>query len=622
MAIQQTHNASEEEARELAESSRQTTWDGRSFVRELFLGSLRVDWVSPYPETPESEDFKRFYVQLEDFLKNHVDSAKIDETGEYGDDVIEGLRRLGAFGMKIDKKYGGLGLSQAEYCKAVELVGAYDGNLTALLSAHMSIGIPQPLKLFGTPEQKEKYLTQCANGAISAFALTEPDVGSDPARLATMATRTEDGDYILNGEKLWITNGTVADLMVVMARHDDTKKISAFVVECDWEGVSVAHRCRFMGLKALANGVIKFDNVRVPKENLVGKEGMGLKIALITLNTGRLSLPAASLGGARMGIDWASRFTSKRVQWGQPVGKHEAISHKLADMASTTYAMESWQHLANELAMREGYDIRLEAATAKEWGSTRGWDMIDDLMQIRGGRGYETETSQAARGEEPFPVERMFRDSRINRIFEGSSEIMHLFMAREMVDVHLKVAGALLERKSSVMDKLKALPGIALFYAQWYPKQWWGLLTPFKYGEYGPLAKHLRFAERASRRLARNVFHGMVLYQAKLERKQAFLFRTVDIAMEIAVLVAAVSRTHKLRVQGKQNADQALALTDLHARNARRYIDGKFHELWANDDALKTRVGHAVVDGEHAWLSDTTRTAQPLEADALDRVAK
>ncbi len=620
MAIQHPVHASEEESRQLAEASRQATWEGRSFLRELFLGHLRVDWIHPYPETEDSPEFRRFYDALARFLDEEVDSAAIDATGEIPDRVVDGLRELGAFGMKIPREYGGLGLTQAEYAKACELLGARDGNLTALISAHNSIGVPQPLKLFGTPAQKEKYLTRCAAGAISAFALTEPDVGSDPARLATTVTRTESGDYELTGEKLWITNGTIAELMVVMARHDDTGRISAFIVEMDWEGVTVGHRCRFMGLRALANGVIRFDRVRVPAENRIGEEGAGLKIALITLNTGRLSLPAAALGGARNGLRWARDFASERVQWGQPVGRHEAIAHKIADLAATTYAFECWQHLANELAMRPGYDIRLEAAAAKEWGSTRGWDMIDDLMQIRGGRGYENETSLAARGEKPYPVERMMRDARINRIFEGSSEIMHLFMAREMVDVHLKVAGALLDRRASLGDKLAALPRIAAFYAAWYPKTWFGLLTPFRYGEFGPLARHLRYAERASRRLARNVFHGMVRYQARLERKQAFLFRTVDIAMEIAVLVAAVVRTHQLQARGAPTAEQAAELADLHARNAARRIEDRFRALWRNDDDRKTRVGHAVLDGRYRWAEEHGVAAPP--AGVEDRAAK
>ncbi|MEM6930834.1 MAG: acyl-CoA dehydrogenase family protein [Myxococcota bacterium] len=365
----QTRHASEDEARQLTEDSRES-WAGRSFLRELFLGTLRLDWIDPYPETPESEDFRRFYGELEHFLVHEVDSVEIDRTGEIPDAVLSRLKTMGAFGMKIDKKYGGLGLNQAEYCKVCELLGAHDGNLTALLSAHQSIGVPQPLKLFGTEEQKQRFLPRIAEGAVTAFALTEPDVGSDPARLATEARRTPEGDWILDGEKLWITNGTIADMLVVMARDPETDKISAFVVDTESEGFSVVERCRFMGLRALQNGLLRFDKVRVPAENLIGEEGQGLKIALVTLNTGRLSLPSGAIGAARNAVTWSREWSARRVQWGAPVGKHEAISHKLAEMASQTFAMESWTRLAAELSMRDGYDIRLEAAAAKEWGES------------------------------------------------------------------------------------------------------------------------------------------------------------------------------------------------------------------------------------------------------------
>ncbi len=616
-----TRNASEDEARELTERSRDS-WSGRSFLRELFLGSLRVDWIDPYPQTEDSPEFEAFYTALETFLVDEVDSVQIDRDGEIPDDVVQRLRDMGAFGMKIDKKYGGLGFTQAEYCKVNELLGAHDGNLAALLSAHQSIGLPQPLKMFGSAEQKQRFLPRIAAGAISAFALTEPDVGSDPARLATSATRTPEGDWIIEGEKLWITNGTVAEMVVVMARDPETDKISAFIVETDMPGFEVVRRCHFMGLRALMNGVLRFDKVRVPAENLIGEEGQGLKIALATLNTGRLSLPSAALGGARQAVRCAREWSSRRVQWGAPVGKHEAISHKLAEMAALTFAMESWTRLAAELSMRQDYDIRLEAAAAKEWGSTRGWDITDELMQIRGGRGYETETSLLARGEEPWPVERMMRDSRINRIFEGSSEIMHLFMAREMVDKHLKVAGPLLQKGATLGDQLKALPSIALFYAGWYPRLWWGMGTFFRYSKFGKMARHLRYAERASRRLARGVFHAMVRYQAKLERKQALLFRTVDIAMEIAVLCATVVRTQRWVDEGDPRATQALALTDVYAQEAKRLIELRFRELWSNDDDLKRRAGHDLLDGAYTFMESDGVTRTEASAGSLESAAK
>lgn len=594
-------HATADEARQLAEESREKKWEGKSFVRELFLGTLRVDWIDPWPETPESPEFTAWYERLRSFLDREVDSAAIDATGEIPARVMAGLKELGAFGMKIDRKYGGLGFNQAEYGKALELVACYDGSLVALLSAHQSIGVPNPVKLFGTEDQKQRFLPRCAKGAVTAFALTEPDVGSDPARLATRAERDENGDFVITGEKLWITNGTIAELMVVMARHPDTKRISAFIVDTATPGISVKHRCRFMGLKALHNGVIVFDHVRVPKDNIIGGEGNGLKVALTTLNTGRLSLPAACVGGGRKCVAAVREFAGERVQWGAAIGKHEAISHKLADMAAVVYAMESLSHLANELSMREGYDIRLEAAVAKEYCSTRGWTVIDEAIQIRGGRGYETDASLAARGEAPIALERMMRDSRINRIFEGSSEIMHLFMAREALDKHLQVAGALFDKRASTATKLAALPKMALFYLTWYPTLWVGMSWA-KYGRFGRLAPHLRFADRAARRLARNVFHGMVRYQAGLERKQAFLFRAVDIAMEIFVLVATVVRTQRMVDEKRPEAERAIELADLHGKNARRAIEASFDALWSNDDAAKYAVGQQVLTGEHVWL--------------------
>ena len=595
---------SEQKSLEVAEAARQKVWKEPSFLRELFLGNFRLDLIHPYPLSgKERPEFTEFYQKFRRFLLEKVDPVRIDVEGDYPEEVVEGLRRLGAFGMKISKEYGGLGFSQVEYARIMELLGSRDANLSALLSAHQSIGVPQPLKLFGSEELKKKYLPRCAAGEISAFALTETNVGSDPARLATRAELTPKGDaYILNGTKLWCTNATIARLLVVMAVDSETETISAFVVETDWEGVTVDHRCHFMGLRALANAVISFHNVRLPRENLIGQAGKGLKIALTTLNDGRLSLPNGAVGGAKVCLQTCRSWGQERVQWGKPIGQHEAVAHMISRMAAKTFAMESVARLATEMSDRGGYDIRLEAAAAKEWNSCAGWEIIDDTMQIRAGRGYETEPSLAARGEDPIGVERMMRDCRINKIFEGSSEIMHLFMAREAVDKHLQVAGVLVDPKSPPGAKLKAVPGILAFYVPWYPTRWLGWGRWPRYGDFGDLAPHLRFVERMSRKLARQVFHGMVVHGPRLQNKQAFLFRLVDIANELFAMASSLSRAQALRQAQREDYGEAVHLADVFSRQSRRKIRRLFQDLWSNDDVLLYKSARRLLETEQPWM--------------------
>jgi alkylation response protein AidB-like acyl-CoA dehydrogenase len=594
----------EQEAREVAEAAREQEWQSRSFVRELFEGNFEVGLIHPFPE-PDPADLARakpFMEKLERFMRDKVDSDKIDREGKISPELVEELRQMGAFGIKIAEEYGGLGLSQYSYTKAIALVTSNDGSMTALLSAAQSIGVPVPLKLFGTEAQKKKYLPRLAKGTISAFALTERGVGADPAGGATTAVLSADGThYVLNGEKLWCTNGTIAELMVVMARTG--KKISAFIVEADWPGVEVVNRLHFMGLKAIENGVIRFTDVKVPVENIIWGEGKGLKLALVTLNTGRLTLPASCAAGAKRSLEIARIWAGERVQWGAPIGKHDAVAQKLGKMAADTFAMESVSDLASLMADRGTVDIRLEAAMAKMWNSEVGWRIVDDLLQIKGGRGYETADSLRSRGERPDPVERMMRDFRINMIFEGSSEIMRLFIAREAVDTHLKVAGALIDPKSSAGTKVKALFGAAAFYALWYPKLWMGLKGWFGFGDFGPLATHLRFVERRSRKLARSLFHAMIRFGPKLEKRQAVLGRLVEIGAELFAISATVSRAQAMA--RKNPADRSpIELADAFARNSRRRIEERFAALFDNEDVLNYKVAQQTMANRYAWVED------------------
>src|SRR6516162_8269020 len=409
MSTQQTGQArsvSEREARQVAEEAREADWQRPSFGKQLYLGDFQLDLIHPHPR-PDEEAVRRgeeFCARMREFCETSVDGAVIERDARIPDEVVKGLAALGAFGMKIALEYGGLGLTNLYYNRALIIAGSASPAIAALLSAHQSIGVPQPLALFGTDEQKRQYLPRCARGEISAFLLTEPDVGSDPARLGTTATPSADGgDYVLDGVKLWTTNGVVADLLVVMARvpEGDGHRggITAFVVEGASEGITVEHRNAFMGLRGLENGVTRFHEVIVPAANRIGKEGQGLKIALTTLNTGRLSLPASCAAAGKLALKISREWSKERVQWGRPVGEHEAVAKKIAFIAATTYAIEAVVELSSQLADDKRNDIRIEAALAKLFCSEMGSVIVDELVQIRGGRGYETAASLAARGE-------------------------------------------------------------------------------------------------------------------------------------------------------------------------------------------------------------------------------
>ncbi|MFC9224320.1 acyl-CoA dehydrogenase family protein [Streptomyces hygroscopicus] len=629
MTASSVRPVSEREARQVAEAAREQVWHKPSFAKELFLGRFRLDLIHPHP-APAPDDVRRgeaFLAKLGEFCATRVDAARIEREARIPDETIKGLKELGALGMKIDTKYGGLGLTQVYYNKALALAGSVSPAIGALLSAHQSIGVPQPLKLFGTQEQKDRFLPRCARTDISAFLLTEPDVGSDPARLATTAVPDGD-DYLLDGVKLWTTNGVVADLLVVMARvpRSDGHKggISAFVVETASEGVTVENRNAFMGLRGLENGVTRFHRVRVPAANRIGPEGAGLKIALTTLNTGRLSLPAMCTGAGKWCLKIAREWSAAREQWGKPIAEHEAVGAKISFIAATTFALEAVIDLASQMADEDRNDIRIEAALAKLYGSEMAWLMADELVQIRGGRGYETAASLAARGERAVPAEQMLRDLRINRIFEGSTEIMHLLIAREAVDAHLSVAGDLIDPDASLPDKGKAAARAGGFYARWLP----GLVTgpgqlPRAYAEFRPpadhrhpdgkrsarpassgyrdLSPHLRYVERSARRLARSTFYAMSRWQGRMETKQGFLSRIVDIGAELFAMSAACVRAEMLRSRGDHGVE-AYQLADTFCRQARIRADELFGRLWTNTDDLDRKVVSGVLSGAYEWL--------------------
>jgi hypothetical protein len=360
-----------------------------------------------------------------------------------------------------------------------------------------------------------------------------------------------------------------------------------------------------MGLKGIENGLTRFHQVRVPVENRLGREGEGLRIALTTLNAGRLSIPAMCAAAGKWALKIAREWSAERVQWGRPVGEHGAVAEKIAFIAATTYGLESVLELSAQLADAGTKDIRIEAALAKLWASEMAWQIADELVQVRGGRGYETAESLRARGERAVPAEQVLRDMRINRIFEGSTEIMHLLIAREAVDAHLKAAGALADKDATLEDKARAAAGASGFYARWLPQLVVGKgAAPTSYAAFGPLATHLRFVERSSRRLARQTFYGMSRWQARMEYRQAFLGRVVDIGAELFAMAAACSRAEMLRTDDAARGRSAYQLADVFCQQSRVRVEALFSALWSNSDDADVRLAKGVLAGDYAWLEE------------------
>lgn len=601
-------------AMELAEDSREQEWKYPSFVAELFKGSVRWDLILPFPSqsAEEKKIGDEFIAKVEVVLKKYIDPDKVDETGDIPPDAIKELAKLGCFALKIPKEYQGQGLTQANYNRVLHMVSSYCASTAVLLSAHQSIGVPQPLKLFGTKEQKEKYFPRFAQGAISAFALTEPDVGSDPAKMKTIATPVEDGKYFLiSGEKLWCTNGTIADIMVVMAQTPskfvngrEKKQITAFIVEKEMPGVEVLHRCHFMGLHGIQNGLLRFTNVKVPKENIILGEGQGLKLALTTLNTGRLTMPAAVTGASKAALNITRKWAKERVQWGHPVGEHEAISIKIAAMTSTLFAMDAVTQLTGAMADNHHCDIRLEAAMAKLCCTEASWKIVDGAVQIRGGRGYETARSLQARGEKGYPLERMMRDMRINTIIEGTSQIMRLFIAREAMDVHVSKIMPIMSSKTPLGKKLSMLSGAIGFYSRWYPSVFLcGGQLPSNVEIPEALKGHMRYIGKTTRKMARALFHAMVLNGPALEKKQHLMGRLVNVGTDLFAMSAACAKAISDEKNNPASAG-AVELADLFCRQSKGRILKQMRGLFLSSDAFANKIAKNTLDGKYAWLEN------------------
>ena len=613
MSKEDLNTDEKQKAMDLAEEAREADWKYPSFTAEMFRGKFRWDLMHPYPIQSEEEKAigDAYIAQLKVVCEEHINPSEIDRTGQYPQEALDALSAIGTFGMGIAKEYGGLGFSKVNYCRALQFLGSYCATTTTFVSAHQSIGAPQPLKLFGTEAQKKKYLPRMAAGELSAFALTEPDVGSDPGKMGMTAVPTEDGEhYILNGQKLWITNGPAAGIMVVMAnipgkivRGKERMQITTFIVEQGTPGFEVLHHCKFMGIRAISNGLLQFKDVKVPKENMIGAPGEGLKIALTTLNTGRLGIPASSAGGAKVILKEMETWINERVQWGVPIGKHQAIAKYAATISSTAFAMESMVWLASSWADKGNADIRLEAAAAKLYCTEASNKIADDFVQVRGGRGFETADSLHGRGEHPVAAERWLRDARIGRIFEGSTQVMYLIMGREAMDTHFKLVMPILEPKPwHTESKFSLFKKAAGFYVKWLPTLF--IPSPPNYD-----VKHLDsenraylpFIEKNCRKLGFRLFMTMGKYRAKLEYEQQILANFGDIGVDLFAMASVLAMAEaKLAVNPDDSSVQELA--NLFCKEATKRIEQNFRDVKKNHNSDYNKVTNTLMDGGLKWM--------------------
>lgn len=568
----------------------------RGFGRELFLGRFRLDLLDPLPGPVPGLDpaSEAFLARLRTFCEDKVDGRLIEREGRIPDEVINGLKDLGAFAIKLPAEYGGLGLPGACYHRALMLVNTTHSALGELLAAHQAIGLTQPVRLFGTDEQKRELLPRCVR-EISAFILTEPDIGNDPFRMRTTALPRPGGGYTLSGVKSWTTNGVLADLLVVMAMVPESARgpggMTAFVVDARSPGVTVEHRGTFLGLRGLENGVIRLHDVAVPAGRRIGEEGRGLDVALAAQDTGRLSLPAVCAAAAKWSLKIAREWTRVRVQWDRPIGEHEAVAAKVSFIAATAFALEAVVEVTGRHADTGLADTRVEAELAKLYASEKAWLVADELVQIRGGRGYETAESAAARGERGVPAEQLLRDLRVGRIFDGSTEALRGFIAQEVL-ADIDLAGDGPNRAGE--------PGADA----WSARTLLGLAAgrgaaPALDG-FGPLVAHLRFVERTSRSIAQHLVHGRSHQAGGLEERQLFLGRLVDVAAELYAMSASC-------VYAKARADQgdsAVELADAFCRQARRRVAELFERLWSNTDDNDRSLAGRVLDDRYTWLEE------------------
>jgi alkylation response protein AidB-like acyl-CoA dehydrogenase len=600
---------------------------GASFMAGLYDGHPDFDLLLPPPERPEEKAAgDAFCKQIESFLVHHVDPEEIERQAKIPDEVIQGLFKLGAFAMKIPKEYGGLGFSYTNYGRVLTLIASWSNILALTVAVPQSIGIAMPILLFGNEEQKKKYLPLVAREAISAFALTEPMTGSDAANVQTEAVLDATGtQYLVNGEKLWCTNGPIARYVTLIARVParrieregktewlpvpggkgaEDRVHSAFILDMAGPGVTVRQRCQFEGCRGIENAHITLQNVPVPADQLIGDIGKGLKYAWTILNVGRgISIPAICLGMAKQAWQPTLDRANHRRTFQKVLAERQTQQIRIGDMAGHLFAMEAMSMLVWHLADQHRYDIRIEAAVAKIFCSEHTIRFLRDAQIIFGGMGYETAQSKQQRGEPAFGVEQLVRDAEMYRIGEGATDILRPFIVREALSRHVDRSKAFYADQSSRLERVRQATKLGLFYLPWYVRQWRTRTLPDRRELTHPqVLPLLRYVERTSRRLARRILYAMVRFQASFRDEQLVQTHIEAIGEDLlAIIATALYAERQTRLDGHTTVWE---LVDSFCAGAMRRIERHFSELGRGEDYLAAQIGTQALKGYYPTLSD------------------
>jgi alkylation response protein AidB-like acyl-CoA dehydrogenase len=578
-----------------------------SFTRGIFAGVVLDSLLFPYPRpldernADEARTVRRLIKSLREMEHDLIDSAKFDEEETIPENVIRAFAEAGLLGLTIPKKYGGLELSSSAYARVFETLSAIDGSLAVLVGVHCGLG-SKAIVLHGNDQQKERYLPPLARGDfLAAYALTEPEVGSDAQNIKTTATLSKDGSHWrLNGRKIWIGNGHRAGVIATFAqafverRGETVERMTAFLIRPDMPGFRVVGTVHKLGIRGSTQAELSYEGLEVPADHLLGAVGRGFGVAVHVLNAGRLTLAAGCTGGTKRTLTWMTSYAEQRVQFGHPLADFEITQRKLSRLASEIYASDSMLGILASLVDRGDNDFSIEAACAKVFASEMVWRAADDMVQLAGGRGYV----------KPYPYERMLRDSRINRIFEGANEILRMFIALNGVQAP---AEALKEVGSALRRPLRNL-GLLSGYATSRVKLRLGQTSTLDIDFHDRLKKHKEYFEKHVAELGSATDRVIVRHREQIVDSQLMLERLADMAIDLFATAAVIARTQSLiDERGVEECNREIALCDLFCleagrrfRENRNLLDSREEEV---DDArrgiagfVRTARGYFVTD--------------------------